>query len=52
MITNIDNKTLLQVAILGLIEQENMHPRDVMALVKKETEKIWIGLQLEKQDSN
>lgn len=44
---NIDNKMLLQIAILGLLEDDKMTIHEVMALTKKIGINVWNGLRFE-----
>jgi hypothetical protein len=45
----IDSRTLLQVALLGLLE-EGMHVSDVIQLANRTAGELWIGLNQEERN--
>lgn len=46
----VDNKILLQVAILGLMEEDGMTVHEVAELTKKTVADVWHGLMAEKRE--
>lgn len=48
----LNNKTILQVAILGMLEDDGLTVHQVLDLTRKAVENVWSGLQTERSKAD